>query len=369
MAITPPAPCITVVGLGLIGGSIGLALADEPGVRRIGVDRSPDACKKALAVGAVDAVTHDVAESVRDADLVVLAVPVGAMEHVVRAAAPALKPGAVVTDVGSTKAELCRRLPRLLPAHASFVGGHPLAGSERSGIDAADPYLFANAVYVLTPVSDDNAALQKVRWLVQALGAHPLEMDPEHHDVIVASVSHLPHLAAAALILAVADAAAKDEQTWRLAAGGLRDTTRVASGDPALWLDICLTNQKPIVAALRRLEHRLAQLRAALETNDGEALIAQLAAARAARAHLPDRRKGISAPVFELVVQLAEPSAGLNEVIGRLAANNLRVKDAEDLRVREGAGATLRLGLTSERDVAAALRTLHDAGFRVQWKG
>lgn len=353
----------------MIGGSIGLALGRTPGVRRVGIDRDEAALAKAVAAGAVDAATTDVADGVRDADIVVLAVPVRAMADVVRAAASALKPNCIVTDVGSTKVQLTRIIPPLLPPSVSYVGGHPMAGSEQAGIDAADPYLFENAVYVLTPAQDDEDALHRMLAFVRALGARPVVMSADRHDRIVAAVSHLPHLAAAALVHAAAGAAEADEHVFTLAAGGFRDTTRIASGDPALWRDICMTNREPIIAMLRRFEQTLARLRAVIETGDGDALRRELAFARAVRERLPRHRKGILSPVYELVVQLADRPGAVGEVAGRLAAKNINIKDIEILRVREGEGGTLCIGLASEADAALALKALHDAGFRARRRG
>lgn len=361
---------VAIVGLGLLGGSIGLALGREDGTGPvIGVARDEETIARAHALGMIDEGTTDLAAGVEDADLIVFATPVRAVPELVRQCAPSLKEGAVVTDVGSTKAELCRIVPPLLPKGVTYVGGHPMAGSERTGLEAADPYLFENAIYVLTPTSDDDEPLNRVRAFVQALGAQPLVMDAGHHDHIVAAISHLPHIVAAALVGAVADAAEAEPRTLALAAGGFRDTTRIASGDPAMWRDICLTNREPLLDMLDRFDDVLRSFRRAIQEADALALESQLDDARAVREQLPRHRKGILSTMYEMVVQLADRPGAISEVTACLAAKQINIKDIEILRVREGEGGTLRLAVENEADLAAALRQLHDAGFTARRRG
>lgn len=361
---------VAVVGLGLLGGSIGLALGRRPGARRVvGVARDRRTIEKALAFGAIDEGTTSLEEGVREADLVVFATPVRAVPDLVRQAAPALRPGAVVTDVGSTKLELCRTVPLLLPPGVAYVGGHPMAGSERTGIEAADPYLFENAVYVLTPTTPDPEPLRRLQAFVRALGAQPLVMDAARHDRIVAAVSHLPHIVAAALVSAVAEAAEHEPGMLALAAGGFRDTTRIASGDPAMWRDICLTNQRALLDMMEQFERALKRFRRAIAEADGEGLKARLEDARAAREQLPRHRKGILSAVYELVVQVADEPGAIHAVTGCLAAQGINIKDIEILRVREGEGGTLRLALESEADLETAIRELNAAGFPARRRG
>ena len=251
---------IAIVGLGLMGGSLGLALR-EGGIGRAitGYDALPGRAERAHALGAITAAAESPAAAVAGADLVVLAAPVLALRELLRAIAPHLAPRAVITDLGSAKAAVVRWARETLPDPSRFVAGHPMAGKERSGIEAADAGLFAGAVWCLTP--DEKTApdaLARLRALVAALGAHPLVLDPAAHDEAVAGASHLPLLAASALVLAVST-----PPDWpdvaRLAAGGFRDTTRVASGDPRMARDIALSNREPL---LRRLDAYIAALQA-----------------------------------------------------------------------------------------------------------
>lgn len=365
-----PAGNITIVGLGLMGGSIGLALGRAAGPWRVvGVAKDAATISRATSLGMIDEGTTDMAEGVKHADLVVFATPVRAIPDLVRASAASFKDGAVVTDVGSTKAELCQIVPSLLPPGVTYVGGHPMAGSEQTGLEAADPYLFENAVYVLTPTTSEDEPLCRVRTFVESLGAQPLVMDAADHDAIVAAVSHLPHIVAAALVGAVADAARDEPRMLALAAGGFRDTTRVASGDPAMWRDICLTNRAPLLDMMARFERVLQSFRTAIHEANDIQLESQLAAARAVRDEIPRHRKGILSTMYEMVVQLADRPGAINEVTACLAAKQLNIRDIEILRVREGEGGTLRLALENEADLDMALQQLNAAGFTARRRG
>jgi prephenate dehydrogenase len=279
---TSPAPIgggrrAAVVGTGLIGGSIGLALRGL-GWHVTGRDDDPDRAGAALERGAVDAVGDD-----PGAELTFVATPVGAVAGAARAA---LAGAGVVTDVGSVKAPVVAAVG----AHPRFVGGHPMAGSEQEGIAGADAALFAGAVWVLTPVAaTEPAAHSLVRSVVSSFGAEVVELTPERHDALVAVVSHVPHLTAATLMGMAADGAEEHRALLRLAAGGFRDMTRVAAGHPGIWPDICTDNRDAIVAVLGRLEASLAAVREQVATGDRTGLLGTLERARAARLNLPTR--------------------------------------------------------------------------------
>lgn len=277
-ADNPAAPRrATVVGTGLIGGSIGLALR-RVGWHVTGVDRDEARAFRALDVGAIDAVGYDA-----DADLTVVATPVGQISTAVAEALGQTR--GVVTDVGGVKASVVAAIddPR-------FVGGHPMAGSEQDGIEGATADLFDGAVWVLTPVDGtDPDAFTLVRSTIAALGAEVVEVSPERHDELVAVVSHVPHLTAAALMGLASSRAQEQGGLLRLAAGGFRDMTRIASGHPGIWPDVCESNRPAIVAALDELVSSLGSLRDIVDASDRPRLIQALDAARRARNTLPAR--------------------------------------------------------------------------------
>ena len=271
----------TIVGVGLLGGSLGLALRARGLARHVvGVGRRQSSLDRALALGAVDEATLDVCVGVAEAELVVLATPVGAMVELARAAADTLPRGAVMTDVGSTKAQLVRELEDVAGERFRYVGSHPMAGSEKRGVDEAVPGLFDGALCFVTPTPrTDPRALAAVTELWQALGTRVRHLDPVEHDRLLAFASHLPHLAAAALVNAL------PAEALACGGAGLRDTTRVASGDPRMWADVCLQNREMILDALARFEQQTHTLHRILADGAEAELLAWLGSAKAVRDH------------------------------------------------------------------------------------
>lgn len=281
---TAPFRTVTIVGVGLIGGSVGLALRRRGLAGRVvGVGHRRASLDRALERGAVDAATLDIAEGVREAELMILATPAGQMVRLAEAARGALSRGSMVTDVASTKGRLVRGLEALADARFRYVGSHPMAGSEQRGVERADPDLFEGALCFLTPTPrSDPRVVQALTDLWAALGAHVRLVDPAEHDRLVALASHLPHLAAAALVNATTP------EAWSCTGSGFRDTTRVASGDPRLWADVCLQNQERILDALFALGRQVETLRDILRRRAEPELLAWLGAAKALRDHHVD---------------------------------------------------------------------------------
>jgi prephenate dehydrogenase len=278
---------LAIVGVGLLGGSAARAVRARGLAREVvGVARDPDRLAPAVREGVLTHVTADVESGVREADLVVLAAPVAANERLLAAVWAAAAPEAVVTDVGSTKAAIVQQAQRLhLERPLAFVGGHPMAGSERSGYAASRADLFAGATVILTPTeATEPRALKTVAAFWEALGAaRVLTLDAETHDRLVGAVSHLPHLVACALVAAVER---WEPAAFDLAARGFRDTTRIAAGDPVMWEEIFLANREAVVAGARAFADALADLAALVERGDGPALRAALARIRARRERL-----------------------------------------------------------------------------------
>lgn len=281
---------VAIIGLGLIGGSLALAVKANTAFKVLGYDEAGETATAARATGAIDGVLAGPGE-VGDADIVVFGVPVGKIAAAVQAAAPNLKKGAIVTDVGSAKQSLHAALPRILPPTAVYVGGHPMAGAEKSGFRAARGDLFAGRPYILTVDAEDAAADAAVRVLselVRAIGAQPMVMGSELHDAVVARISHVPHVAAALLARLAGDPAESD-LALALAANGFRDMTRIASSNPALWSDICLGNRDNVAAALLRLRAEVDGFLALLAEGDGTGLERFFAEAKRVRDRLTDK--------------------------------------------------------------------------------
>ncbi|MEM8624191.1 MAG: prephenate/arogenate dehydrogenase family protein [Pseudomonadota bacterium] len=290
-----------LIGLGLIGSSIALAarragVADEI----LGYARSPETRATVRRLGFCDRVCESAAEAVEGADCVVVCVPVGASGQVADTIAPALAPGAIVTDVGSVKASVVAAMASRLPAHVHFVPGHPLAGTEHSGPEAGFAELFDNRWTILTPLPEANAeATARLSAFWQALGARVAEMAPEHHDLVLAVTSHVPH-AIAYTMVGVADDLARvtDSEVVQFSAAGFRDFTRIAASDPVMWRDVFLNNREATLDILGRFTEELYELRRAIRTNDGPWLEAYFTRTRAIRRSIIEAGQDTAAPDF-----------------------------------------------------------------------
>ena len=273
---------VSIVGLGLIGGSLGLALKRSLDVEITGFSRRPETIARAIELGAIDKGAEDLTSAVKGSDLVVIATPVLAIRGVLEGMAPALAGGCVVTDVGSSKVLVMQWAEESLPQAVSFVGGHPMAGKETSGVEEADPELLAGCAYCLTPGRSATAeAVSQVEGMARSIGARPLIIDADAHDMLVAGVSHLPMLLSAAFV-----AATTGNTVWpdmaRIAAGGYRDLSRLASGNPEMNRDICVSNRGEIVRWIDRYVDVLQEFRSLVE-GDAEGLGEALSRAREAR--------------------------------------------------------------------------------------
>lgn len=268
---------VTIVGLGLMGASLCFDLSSRSLCREVrGVARRTDTVLQAFFSGAVDEVTNDLATGVIGADIVVLATPVRTIISTLHEIAPHLWPGTLVIDMGSTKAEIMRAMAEL-PQGVQPVGGHPMCGKETAGFEAAEPGLYLNAPWVLTPLPrTDAAAVALAVELAQAVQARPIVMEAERHDRLVAAISHLPFLVASATVDAVARTGEIDAEVWNLAAGGFRDTTRVAASDTHMFLDILMTNRTAVLQQLDAFTCEIDQLRALLAEGNEQLLAAKL---------------------------------------------------------------------------------------------
>ncbi|MBK8277806.1 MAG: prephenate dehydrogenase/arogenate dehydrogenase family protein [Nitrospira sp.] len=282
---------VAIIGVGLIGGSLGMilrrkALADHV----VGIGRRVENLKTAVALGAIDRYVADPEEGVRGADLVVLATPVDTYERHLKKWAHCLAPGSIVSDVGSVKGTLVERSEAAMPAGVHFVGAHPIAGKEKTGVAAGSDQLFKGARCILTPTKRTNAiALERVRQLWEETGSIMLTMDPHLHDQILGAVSHLPHVAAFALMNALSELRDQELSSLDLAAhsgGGLRDTTRIAASSPEMWRDIFLWNRGNVVAYIDRYTRALEELKQLIKAGDATGIEKALERAKGEREKL-----------------------------------------------------------------------------------
>jgi prephenate dehydrogenase len=356
---------IAMIGMGLIGGSLALALKHFGCQSEIiGSDKNKETLEEAIRLGAIDFATVDSKEAVLDADLVIIAVSVGQYEEIFQEISPFLKKGALVTDVGSVKGHIIELASRYLPRHVEFLGGHPMAGSEKEGIHAASPYLYENAYYFLTPTDQNSdAACLKLESLIRSLGAYPIRIDAWKHDQIVAKISHIPHLSAVALVNLL-------EQSRGLSylpfvGGGFRDTTRIASGSPYLWRDILLFNKKEIIHEIRLMQNILEEFCFLLEEEKDQEILQILKQAKEIRDQIPLRFKDGIPPIYEIIVTAADRPGTLAEITRILGEKGVNIKEIEILHSREYQEGAIRLGFESKEEEKKANSLLAQAGYFV----
>ena len=284
---------VAILGLGLIGGSLGLAFrqSETNNVEVTGYARRAATGELALAMGAVDAMAETPQQAVNDADFVFICTPVLQMLSMAETVLPAMKPGAVLTDVGSTKGWFIRQIGRILPPDIHYIGGHPMAGRERSGMEAAQADLFQDKWFIFTPLPDTPPALlNQLRQLISLTGAKTAELDEKTHDQITAVISHVPHVVAAGLVQLLRTQN-DPVQTARFIGGGFRDTTRIASSDADMWADICMTNGENIAAELDATIQLLAGVAQKIRAGDRGGLHDYFSQAKQLRDDLLDREK------------------------------------------------------------------------------
>ena len=265
---------VAIVGVGLIGGSLAKVLKGKDLAKEItGAGRGRETLELAHRIGVIDQVGLVLSQAVEDADLVVLASPVGAFERIVKEIGPNLKKGAILTDVGSVKGALVKRIEAILPAGVHYVPGHPIAGKEKHGVTEASGTLFRGAKCILTPTArTDPQALEAVKAIWSAAGANVVLMDADAHDHIFAAVSHLPHAAAFAMVNTVAEFSSGSESYISFSGAGFRDFTRIAASSPEMWRDVCLLNGKNICEMIEQYQLALNRIKQAIERQDADKL-------------------------------------------------------------------------------------------------
>ena len=339
-----------IVGTGLIGGSVALALG-EAGWHVTGFDIDAQRAERAREIGVIDAVGID-----PEAELTVVAVPAGALEKEIRNALQQTK--GMVTDTGSVKAMVARSID-----NPRFVPGHPMAGSEQDGVDGADQQIFEGAVWVLTPTEGtDDLGLRQLQTVLSSMGCDVVTMTPERHDALVAIVSHVPHLTAASLMCLADDRALDDAPLLRLAAGGFRDMTRIAAGHPEIWLDICEQNSEAIVAVLDEFSDRISHVRSLVAEADRDGLTTVLSQARRARTNLPSRYVRPQ-DLIEIRIPIPDRKGQIANITMLAADCDVNIADIEVAHSAEGAEGVLVL-VVARAEVQRFLAVLAGQGYK-----
>lgn len=362
-----------IVGCGLIGGSLALAMREGGCVDRlVAVDADPVCCQHAVELGVVDEAFSDMESAVPGADLIVFATPVRQTRQLLKLVATLpLEAGCILTDVGSTKQEVCATAADLLPRHVHFIGGHPMAGSEKSGVQAASERLFENAVYVLTPGPNaDEEAFYRLATALEDIKAQVLVLEPHVHDRIVAAISHVPHIIAAQLVDQVAALSEQSERGdlyTKLAAGGFRDLTRIASGSATMWRDIVLSNRAAIRDLLTDWQHATARLLDMLEEEEGSAIQTFFQQAADFRDALPSKARGAVRSAYEVSVDVTDVPGTIGRISTLIGLHDINMNGVYLIESREDNG-QLILSFRNKRDMEAGAHVLLINGFKVYFR-
>lgn len=344
---------IAVLGVGLIGGSIALSLRQNPDVRLVGFDVREDFLDKALTNGVIHAGTTDLHTAVRDADIIFLSAHVEAIYSLIDTlSALPLKPGSIVTDVGSTKSGVVAYARERFPRDVLFIGGHPMAGSHKSGVEAASERLFENAYYVLTPSEGTpDEQVERLKGLLSYTKAKIVVMEPDEHDQVVGAVSHFPHIIAAALVNQLSRYNEKNEWHHRLAAGGFRDITRIASSNPRLWRDVLLNNREHLLKIAADWRDVLDEMMAFVEKASSDEIEEFFRQARDFRDGLPERQKGALPALYDLYIDIPDHPGEIGRITTLLGAKEINITNIQILETREDVFGVLRITFRNQTEL------------------
>ncbi|HHY21636.1 MAG TPA: prephenate dehydrogenase, partial [Bacilli bacterium] len=337
---------------GLIGGSLALAIRKEHNARIVGFDINEQQVKMALSLKVIDEEATSIEAGAKDADLIVIATPVAKTEQIIEELVSyELKEGAIITDVGSTKKKIFEKSKCLQGKGVTFIGAHPMAGSHKTGVAAAKAHLFENAFYILTPPEDTSMTkvIQLQNWL-KGTKAKFIEMTPVQHDMLAGAISHFPHIVAASLVHQIAKIEDKDPLVSRLAAGGFRDITRIASSSPVMWRDILLHNKDSLLDLLDKWQEEMTYIRHLIEKEEEQEIYDYFRTAKAFRDDLPVHKKGAIPSYYDLYVDLPDHPGVISDVTAILAKEGISITNIRILETREDIMGALRLSFRSEKD-------------------
>jgi prephenate dehydrogenase len=353
---------VAVIGTGLIGGSIGLAIKARTDAEVVAFDQDPVAAARAVERGAADRAAQTPAEAVDGADFVFIATPVGAIGATARSLADRVASSAVVTDVGSTKSRVVVEVEKALREGSDFIGGHPMAGTEQEGIEGATPGLFDGAWWILTPTDhSDPDAYQRLHGLLTTLGARIMALNPVEHDELMAVVSHVPQLTATALMNMAARRGEEHAGLLALAAGGFRDVTRVAASNPDIWLDVCKENGEAIAATLQDFAKELLRMRDLIVEHKEGPLREAFLSAREARRNLPG--KEVAEAPFEIVMPVPDQPGVLAQVTTSIGNLGINIEDLQITHSSEGGRGVLHLTIAGRGPASRVAEALREQGF------
>jgi prephenate dehydrogenase len=357
---------ISIIGLGLIGGSIAKALKQNTSPIIIkGFDRK-DVVKKALKEKVIDQSLESI-DAAKDSDIIFLCLPTEESLSNFIKLAPELSEGTIISDVCGVKAVFQKEWQKI-KSKGIYIGGHPMTGKETSGYNSSDPFLFENAVYIVSSFAKEEKHLKDFLAIVKSLGARVRFLDPYLHDKVISKVSHLPQLLSIALVNSVADNGDGSAELNYLdfAAGGFRDMTRIASSSFDIWEPVLKLNRSEIINAIEALNKKLTQIEELLQNGDMKTLSSLFQDARTRRDVIPKNTKGFINPLFDIFIYVEDKAGVLSKLSTLMYKNNINIKDIEILKIREGTGGTMRFSFENKEVADIAKQLIEQAGFKTQ---
>lgn len=358
---------VAILGVGLIGGSLALSLKKHENVHITGFDVNENNLHMAVSLGVIDQGTSHLAAAVSHADYIFLGAPVETLHELISFLRyTPLKNGAVICDTGSTKKTVLKMAQGLEKKGIHFIGGHPMAGSHQSGVEASHDRLFENAYFVLTPSEETpEEVLDRLKALLVPTRAKVIVMDANMHDQIVGAISHFPHIIASTLVNLVAGYNGDTDWYRQLAAGGFRDLTRIASSSPRMWRDILLNNRHILLDIYKDWKETLDELMVRIEMADGDAIEEFFAQSRTFRDRIPEKTRGAIQPYYDLYVDIPDTPGIIGKVTTHLGQHEISIMNIRILETREDIPGVLRISFHSIEEVEYAAESLMDAGYKV----
>lgn len=350
---------IAFIGLGLIGGSIARGLKrGNPNIKILAYMRTRSTLERAKKDGIVDTVLTGIGEELRECDMIFLCTPVEYNAQYLASIKPYLKPGAILTDVGSTKTNIHEEVIRL-GLEDCFVGGHPMAGSEKTGYENSTDHLLENAYYIITPSArSTQAQIDRLVAVASAIDSIPLVLDYREHDSITAAISHLPHIVASSLVNLIREADGPEEHMKQLAAGGFKDLTRIASSSPDMWEQICITNSGNIASILELYIQSLTGILDRLKDRDHQAIHDLFDASRAYRDSVPEKARGSVEPDYSFTIDIVDEPGSISTLSVILAAKGINIRNIGINHNREHGEGALRVSFYNETAMETAWKQL-----------
>ncbi|EOP72573.1 prephenate dehydrogenase [Bacillus cereus VDM006] len=357
---------VLLIGTGLIGGSLALAIKREHEVMITGYDIHSEQVKRAKELHVIDEIAEELQTACEGAELIVFASPVEETTKLLRKlAAYDLREDVIVTDVGSTKGTIMNEAESLLPEEVSFIGGHPMAGSHKTGVESAKAHLFENAFYILTPMSHvSNDRVEQLKEWLKGTGSHFLVLNTEEHDYVTGIVSHFPHLIAAGLVKQVEKHAGENPLIHQLAAGGFKDITRIASSSPKMWSDIVKQNRNHLLQLLEEWMLEMKELHKTVANGDADELQNYFANAKEYRDSLPVRKSGAIPAYHDLYVDVLDKVGALAHITSILAHEEISITNLQIIEAREGLLGVLRISFQREGDRLKAVIALQKEDYQ-----